>query len=679
MTRVTALTRLHPSAHFPGLKRAALKLVSAFVLIAGALAGAVRPAAAQVDVFSLDGLVVTAAPNAREEEATASHVSVLDGEQLRALGFRSLADALRDVAGLHVVRGGSFGATTSVFLRGGESDYTLVLVDGVQVNQAGGGFDFAGLTTDNVERVEIVRGPASALYGSDAVAGVIHVITRVGRGAPTASLSYEGGTFGRQDWAADFQAGTDRAGYSVSASRRTSDGILDFNNGSVNTTVSGLARIQPDDRTDVQVALRISDREYQFPTDGSGAVVDENAFTFEDGVTTRLSVMRTLSDVVSVEALIGLNQTNGGTDDAPDSLADTLGFYAFSSLNDFKRATGEVRANVDLGGGLLTAGYEYEQERQRSFTESLSSFGPFNARSESERRNHAGYLHATGAFSTLAFNAGSRLEDNQRFGRFLTWQLGAAWAALPSVGTLVRASIGTAIKEPTFFENFATGFAVGNPDLDPERAFSWEFGVEQPLLANRLRLSVTFFDQSYEDLIQFTFAPPDPGDPNFFNIAAATSRGLELDGEFDLGPVSAGGTWTWLDTEVTDSGFDSGEGAAFVKGEALLRRPGSAFAFRVGTSSARVDIRADLSIVGERSDRDFSTFPATPIALAGYTLLAIGGEWRVTESREGRPGFAVQLRAENLLAEDYQEVFGFGAPGRALYLGGRVSFGGRPG
>jgi vitamin B12 transporter len=678
MTSPHDLTRLHPSRRFYRVMRATLWLISAAVPVAGILAGAAIPAAAQVDVFSLDGLVVTAAPTAREEEAIASHVTVLDGERLRALGFRSLADALRDVAGLHVVRGGSFGATTSVFLRGGESDYALVMVDGVQVNTAGGGFDFAGLTTDNIERVEIVRGPASALYGSDAVSGVIHVITRVGRGTPTASVSYEGGTFGRQDWSAEFQAGTNRAGYSVSASRRTSDGILDFNNGSVNTTVSGLARIQPDDRTDVQVALRISDREYQFPTDGSGAVVDQNAFTFEDGFTTRLSVLRALSELVSLEALVGLNQTNGGTDDAPDGPADTLGFYAFSSLNGFKRTTGEVRAHVDLGAGVLTAGYEYEQERQRSFTESLSAFGPLNGRSESERRNYAGYLHATGAFSALAFNLGGRLEDNQRFGRFLTWQAGAAWAASQSVGTRLRASVGTAIKEPTFFENFATGFAVGNPDLDPEQAFSWEVGVEQPLFENRLRLGATFFDQAYEDLIQFTFSPPNPGDPNFFNIAAATSRGVELDGDFDFGPASAGGTWTWLDTEVTDAGFDSGDGATFVKGEALLRRPGAAFALRLGASSAQVDVRADLSVVGERSDRDFSTFPATPVVLAGYTLLAIGGEWRVTEAREGRPGFSVQLRAENLLAEDYQEVFGFRTPGRGVYLGGRVSFGGRP-
>jgi outer membrane cobalamin receptor len=137
-------------------------------------------ARAQERASSLDGLVVTASPTPREAAAVARHVTVLDGAELRALGLVSAVDALRDVAGVDVVRGGTFGAVTTVFTRGGESDYTLVMVDGVQVNQAGGGFDLASISLDNVERIEIVRGPASALYGSDAVSGVIHVITRTG-------------------------------------------------------------------------------------------------------------------------------------------------------------------------------------------------------------------------------------------------------------------------------------------------------------------------------------------------------------------------------------------------------------------------------------------------------------------------------------------------------------------
>ncbi|SVB27754.1 uncharacterized protein METZ01_LOCUS180608, partial [marine metagenome] len=139
---------------------------------------------AQEDALPLDGLVVTASPTPRAIEGVANHVSILSGEDLRASGINHVGEALRNVAGLHVIRNGSIGSVTSLFLRGGESDYTLVLVDGMQVNQPGGGFDFASLTTDNVERIEIVRGPGSALYGSDAMAGVVHIITRAGTGSP---------------------------------------------------------------------------------------------------------------------------------------------------------------------------------------------------------------------------------------------------------------------------------------------------------------------------------------------------------------------------------------------------------------------------------------------------------------------------------------------------------------
>src|SRR5688572_6082462 len=146
------------------------------VAVLAALAGAQTVTAqTATNPLVLDGLVVTASPTPRALAAVAQHVTILEGRELEARGLVAFADALRGVPGVDVVRGGSFGSITSVFLRGGESDYTLVLVDGVQVNQAGGSFDFASLTTQNIERIEIVRGPSSALYGSDAVAGVIHV------------------------------------------------------------------------------------------------------------------------------------------------------------------------------------------------------------------------------------------------------------------------------------------------------------------------------------------------------------------------------------------------------------------------------------------------------------------------------------------------------------------------
>ena len=186
------------------------RLAAMLAVLHGALGAA--QASSQDDSFRLDGLVVTASPTPRPLAALATNVSVLDGAELRAAGLTRVVDALRNVAGLSVVQNGSYGASTSVFLRGGESNYVLVLVDGVQVNQPGGAFDFSGLALDNVERIEVVRGGASALYGSDAVSGVVHVITRTGGGAPRGTLTARTGSYGRLDWSAGVTGGSDRAG-----------------------------------------------------------------------------------------------------------------------------------------------------------------------------------------------------------------------------------------------------------------------------------------------------------------------------------------------------------------------------------------------------------------------------------------------------------------------------------
>ncbi len=662
------------------MRAAPILSCSAFLL---ALAVAPPRAAGQEDAFSLQGLVVTASPTPRSADAVASHVTVLQGDELRATGVTSLGEALREVAGLDVARAGSFGALTSLFLRGGESDHTLVLVDGVQVNQAGGSFDFATLTTDNVERIEIVRGPSSALYGSDAMAGVVHVITRIGRGAPRVTAAVEAASYAEPRdeavdglrWSAEVTGGSDRFGYSATLARDATDGILDFNNRHRSTVLSGSARLMPDDVTRVGLSLRLTDRTFQFPTDGSGRLVDRNAFSFGDETLSSLTVDRRLSDHVSVRALVAVHETDTGTDDAPDDPSDADGFQ---SLDHFRRTVGELRANLMLGEAVFTLGGELEEERQRSFSEATSAFGPFYGRSESERANVAGFAHLTGRRGPVAFNAGTRVEDNERFGTGATWQLGVS-AHLPGEPTTrLRASIGTAIKEPTFFENFATGFVVGNPNLDPERSRSWEVGVEHTPTED-LRLQATYFHQSLQDLIQYTSTPPAPGGPNYHNVGAARARGVEVDASVRVGAVETGASYTWLDTRVDDAGFDSGPDATFVEGGALLRRPAHGAALRAAAPvTPRGRLFARLSWVGSRGDLSFdpTTFTARRVELPGHVLLTLGGEWQVASGPASLPDLTITLRAENVLDEAYEEVTGFRAPGRQIYIGARVAVGG---
>lgn len=674
--------------------RAAAAALSIALMTGACLAGSVQLASGQVasgggaasptgdeastdrvDAFSLEGLVVTAAPMALTEEAVSSHVTVLAGDALRRFSGGSLAEALAQVSGVHVVRGGSFGAVTSLFLRGGESDYTLVLVDGVQVNQAGGGFDFAELGTDAVERVEILRGPASALYGSDAVSGVIHVITRSGRGAPSSTLSVEGGSFGRRSVSADLRSGTERASYGLSVTRRSTDGIFDFNNESLQTVLSGVGRFRPDERTRLEVSVRASDRTYHFPTNSAGVAVDENAFTFSDATTARVSATRRVTSRLSVEASVGLNGFDSGTDDEQDAASDTLGFYGFTSLDHFRRSLAELRGHFRLDGIVLSAGFEYEEERQRSFSESLSEFGPSGGRSRYERDNRGFFLHATGEAGGVSYQVGGRVDDNERFGVGRTWQAGLAGPLGGLDGGAFRVSIGTAIKEPTFFETFATGFTRGNPDLEPERSLAWEAGAESRLFGFGT-VGVTYFDQTFRDLIQYTFSPPDPDGPNYLNVAAAEVRGVEVDIDVRHGRWSGSASGSWLETEVTDSGFDDGAGATFVEGGPLLRRPTWKGTVQLAADLGRLDLSTRLAHVGSRQDRDFSAFPASPVSLGSYRLLSARLSVVAVERGPGRPGVSLSLAGENLLNADYQELFGFPTPGLGLYLGGQIVLGG---
>ncbi len=652
----------------------AAPLFSALFLIVGLPQG-IRAQDADPEVpdsaIVLEGIVVTATPVPVPEGALGNHVSVVTGDELRAQGLTQVVDALRVVSGLSVVRNGSFGAQSSVFLRGGESDYVMVLLDGVQLNQPGGAIDLSGLTTENVERIEVVRGPTSGLYGSDAVAGVIQIITRSGDPGLAGSATMRGGSFGTTDGVLELRGGNDSGSFGVSLARYDTDGILEFNNRHRNTILSGRTELRIDDASTARVTARLLDRVYRFPTDNAGAIVDINQSSFSEEATLGIEMNRSIGDALDLRALFTLHDVDSGTDDAPDGPDDNLGFYGFQSLDAMRRVTGDLRGNWRLSQlTVLTAGAEVKEQRVRSFSESLSEFGPSTGRSENSRSNVAGYAHALTSLGRVALNGGIRLEDNEQFGKFVSYQVGSAIAVRPR--TRIRLASGRAIKEPTFFEAFATGFARGNPNLDPERSTSWEAGVEQDLIGG-ISVAATWFDQSFQDLIQYTFAPPAPTDPNYFNVAAADSRGLELEMDASLGPVELRAGWTWLDTEVIDSGFEEGPSATFVEGESLIRRPKNLVSVGVGSGPAgRLRWHTDVRWVAERSDRNFSAFPAERVTLGSYTLINLGLEATILRAREGQPALDLILRGENLGDVQYEEAFGFAAPGRGLYLGGRV-------
>jgi vitamin B12 transporter len=611
------------------------------------------------DTTSLPEIVVTATRYPVAPDSVASTVTVLRGEDLRAQGVRFVGDALRQTPGTHVVQGGPFGAATSLFMRGGESDYVKVLVDGVPVNQPGGFYDFASLTTDNVDRVEILRGPGSVLYGSDAIAGVVQIVTREGDGGVRVGAAGEGGSFGSARWEASALGGGDDLGWSASVSRLTSEGTYALNNDYRNTSASGRLRVEAGERTTLSLTGRYHDARYHFPTDGTGAVVDRNQYTTDETASFALDVGHRFSEVVDGQLLLARSDIVTGYVNPADPPPGPA--FESSDRTSTDRTSADARLQFRLPEGIRgLAGASVEAQRQ-------DVTGAF----DEGRDNWGLYTQATVLpLPQLQLTAGGRLDENQRFGSFWTYR--AAALAFASPGTRLRASVGSGFKEPSFFENFDSPFSVGNPDLRPERSFSLEGGIEQDLARGAARVGVTVFAQRFRDLIQFTFVPPEPGGPNYFNVAAADANGLEALVDLRVGPVRGSVSYTRLWTEVTDAGFDAGDAATFVEGARLLRRPDDAVTGRVeSTLAGRLRLGAVLAWVGSRDDVRFGQFPepSRRVELPSYTTLDLSGVFTVLAGRRGRPGLDLTARLENVFDERYEQSVGFPARGRGIFLG----------
>src|SRR5918995_2983053 len=272
-------------------------MIARVVMIVAALVSVWTSARAQepLDTTRLEELVVTPTRLPTEPDQIVSSVTTIMGEDLRIRGVHFIQDALREVPGVSVVQVGSFGGVTSLFLRGGESDYVKVLVDGVPANQPGGAFNWANLTTDNVERIEVLRGPGSVIYGSDAVSGVVQIFTRRGGDGFAVEAGAEAGSFGTINGHGAVLGGTPRLGYSADANRFSTDGTYAFNSDYGNTALSASLRGQPDDHSDASLAFRYTDSRYHFPTDFAGVLSDSNQASAEEMVSLGGEIGRQLS------------------------------------------------------------------------------------------------------------------------------------------------------------------------------------------------------------------------------------------------------------------------------------------------------------------------------------------------------------------------------------------------
>ncbi len=628
------------------------------------------------DTVVLKPVVVTATRIPTRADAVTAAVTVISGATLRERGVRTVADALRETLGATVVETSGPGSQTSLFLRGGESDYVKVLLDGVPLNQPGGAYTFAHLTTDDVERIEIVRGPASVLYGSDAVAGVIQIFTRTGLGGGIPRVDAEAGvgSHGTSRVGGTVTGGTARLGYSLGFSRFAADGLFPINSDYQNTTITTRVRMTPDARTDAAVTVRHVDGVFHYPTDGAGRIVDANQVATDRGPAIAVEVGRHVTQRLETRLLLGTTDSDGKLDDDPDAPGDTT--LIFHSRDRVRRRSAELRANWQAApAAVITAGVAVEDARLRhgdacQFYSRGAFFDCSGAPMDRTRSTHAVFfqwLADGGRTRSVSANVGARLEDNRQFGTFATWRAGAAWRL--DGATRLRAAAGTGFKEPTFFEAYATGFVIGNPNLRPERSFSWEGAIEHTVPGTNLSLSVTYFDQRFSNLVVYDFTRT----PNYVNIAAAQSAGAEVAMDWtSRNGLAVSLAYTYLDTRVLDGGGDP----TFATGKRLIRRPGNAAAVRL---ASRVGRRGTATLgarfVGDRDDLDFSTFPAARVTLHPYTRVQAALGYAVLQGRGWRPGLTLQAQVENLFGDTGREIANFPVRGRTLFFGMRLDTG----
>ena len=596
-------------------------------------------------------IVVTATRSPLAAGRVPSSVSVVSGEQLRQQGITTVLDALRQVPGVAVVQTGSYGGVTSLFIRGGESKFAKVLVDGVPVNDAGGSFDFSTLSTDNLDRIEIVRGPASVLYGSDAMAGVVQLFTRSGNAAPSAELSARRGGFATMDADGSVRGRSDAFTYSLAGARHSTDGIQLFNSQYRQSVGSALVGFR-DDAADIHLSVRYSDNELHYPTNGSGEVVDSNAVRRDDRLSVGLDAGYRLTPMAELRLSLASYDVHGLTDDQPDSKGDTGGYY-YTTTDRSRRRSGDLRIALELPKALkLTLGTQIERQWQDG-SRTTSNFGPSVAPPQRRR--------TTGAYAQLLFaptdpytvTLGGRYEHNEQFGDFVTSR--AAASALIATATRLRASVGTAFREPTFLENFGGPFVIGNTGLSPEHAVSIDAGVEQSL-AEWGTVGLTLFSNSFRDLIDYKYSPTIP---NFNNLARTRTSGAEVEGRVSLPyGIHADAALTYLDTRVVDPGTSAAVTAAFAPGARLLRRPMHTLDAGLGYRATRggIDVRAHR--VGTREDNYYAPdFTIQHVTLRPYTRTDLSGDVNLYEQRHN--AITLTMRAENLFDARYTDVAGF--------------------
>ncbi len=639
-------------------------------------------------------LVVSAAQVEVPLSQASGSVTVLSGRDLQARQITAVGDALRLVAGMSVAQSGGHGALTSVFTRGGESDYTLVMVDGMRTNAFGGGLDLTQVPLIGVDRIEVVRGPQSALFGSDAIGGVVHVITRHGDRVRS-DASVEDGSFATRRFDAAASGSVRGWSWHVGAQRFTSGGFtgLAADNTRVGNDdvrrhhVAGGLGWRAAAGAEVRGAALASSNERGYPGPyGSNPI---GSYTGVD----RISRGHDDRREAGVRALVPWFGESGRVRQRIDlTWADFASRFTSPygpSASGTRRLTGRVQADAALSASMgLSAGIEWLGERATSTYITGERFQPIPVTRQvlgtfAEWRWSASARTSVAAGARIERIARDRLESSPDpytprpvLGDStivsMNPKISASWLAAGGVAgrawTRVHASAGTGIRPPGAFEIAFTD----NPDLQPERSRSVEAGVEQALAGGALLLDATLFSNTYDDLV--VAVARSLQDASRFltdNISNARARGLELSVGWRVARgLDVRTAYTRLDSAILAVDRLDQAPPPFRVGEALVRRPRHQFSIDAVLTQPRWTAFARAGGRGRALDIDpsWGAFGGR-FEAPGYAVVGAGASVRLAR------GVEATVRAENLLNRSYEEVFGFPAPGRAVIVGARVAAG----
>jgi vitamin B12 transporter len=609
-------------------------------------------------------------------EQVGSAVTVITGEELRQQQVRTVADALRGTPGVAVSRTGGYGSFTQVRIRGAEGNQTLVLIDGVQANNpVDGEFDFSNLAAEDIERIEVIRGPMSALYGSSAVGGVINIITRKGSGPLALTVRSEFGTSNAHDVAVGLSGGNKVAYFSASANWRETNG---YNIAPVGSEADGLilksygfrggVRLTPDLSVDVHARQtdKNADRDgFGGPAGTIATAIDDPSRlhdrVFVGGVRVQWD---TLNKQLTQQVRADYNKTTTSDTD--------LSFPAFPFLttNTGDRATYNYLATYRFDTPAIWAKHTVSGLVEREFETFLfeGTLGDNRLRAR-DRLSFAGEWR--GAFADQVFlTAGVRRDNNSVFDDFTTWRLAAAWAIRP-LGLRPHASIGTAVKFPALFEQFGKfpTFFNPNPNLQPETSTGWDAGVEFTL--NR----TTTFDVTYfhADLLNKISNSGLFVGPTLINLPGTSTRqGIEFALRSRLTPALTGSlAYTHLDAQDS-TGFEE------VRRPRHAGRADLAYTFAQGRGTANLGVLYN----GQQRDIGFFNDPILGFPVPVTTgNPVVNAYWVVNAaaSYKLQPGVELFGRVENLLDARYQEVLGYQAAPITAFAGVKLTFGGKEG